>query len=204
MSHDDWGYRYRRSLHASGLAIDTRPPYEAQEATMTNPQPPQNIHQYPAVFGQAFQALGQHVAELTKTPEQRFRDLQLEPGDRIRLTEVSGPMTAGRRPKARDAAVIEGVILGIKEKHGGPQVRIKGFDHTGGKAGGQHIWLPVGDYHVEVLHKTFRMTPADRVIAELAGVSESAYRAASDNQRISWRQSYSKRAERIAALFAQS
>lgn len=200
MNGDDWGYEWRpgprfQDITPYRLAID----HDVADLARAADIPKETLMTYPAVFGQAFSDLQNLINEQMKTPEQRFRELHLEAGDRIRLTEVTGPVMAGRRSKAIDAAVIEGIILGIKEKRG-PQVRIKGFDHTGGEAGGQHVWLPVRDYQIEVLHKVYRLTDDDRLIAELAGLSVEEWRKLSDDKRVGIRQTYSARARRVKEL----
>lgn len=140
--------------------------------------------------------------EAQKTPEQKFHDLGIQPGDRVRLTQLNGKLDAASRSRqpAQDAAVLEGKVLGIKTRGGKSELRIAGFDHTGGKAGGQHVWFPVADYRIEVLHKVYRWTDEDRLIAELIPISEKGWEQLTDQQRATYRVNFGKRAEKIRKL----
>lgn len=132
----------------------------------------------------------------SKTPEQKFRELDVRVGDRIRLTT--------RLHAAQDASVIEGRILGIKERDGGSQVRVAGFDHTGGGAGGQHVWFPVSQYTVEVLRKSYRWTTDDKIVAEIAGYSESGWEGLDEGARERSRRLHTKRLARIKSALGVS
>lgn len=140
-----------------------------------------------------------------KTPEQTFRDLDVQEGDRIRLTEgkprdllrPNGPLIA-----KTDGAVLEGRVVGIKVRNGHSEVRVAGFDHTGGEAGGQHVWFPVGAYKVEVLHKAYRLTDDDRVLIAIAGISESVWKTLSDHRRDLHRENWGNRVRKVKALLA--
>lgn len=141
------------------------------------------------------------LREKAKTSEQIVRELDVQAGDRIRLTESrpedSLARPRGRRVAKKDAAVLEGVVLDTKEKDGRFLVRIGGFGHTGGNAGGQHVWFPLADYVVEVLHKAYRWTDEDRAIVAVAALSEVAWERLTEEQRGYSRKLYAPRLERV-------
>lgn len=173
-----------------------------KEKQMTSPVLPQ----FPGgVFSEFVDQMNRDIARSNRTPEQEFQALDVRVGDRVRLTEVntqSGTIlrAASRRVPA-DAAVLEGKVLGIKVKNGASQLRIAGFDHTGpSRAGGQHVWFAVADYRVEVLHKVYRITDEDRLLAAVANVSEERWCHFTDDQRASYRRGYGDRAARIKQL----
>jgi hypothetical protein len=147
--------------------------------------------------GPWFQQLNTEAVDRRKTEEQRFTELAVQPGDRLRLRQRNGifDVASGVRQPAQDAAVLEGDVLGVKFKNGRYKVRIKGFE-TSGNA----VWWPIRDYHVEVLHRAYRWTAEDRVIAELAGLQESQWVKASESYRQEVRLRYAKRAERIKKM----
>ena len=176
-----------------------------EEKQMTSPQPAM-LPQFPGgVFSEFVNAMNRDIARSNRTPEQEFQALDVRVGDRVRLTQViSYPgsiLTAASRKVPKDAAVLEGQVLGIKERPGGSQLRISGFDHTGpSRAGGQHVWFAVADYRVEVLHKAYRLTEEDRLIAAVANVSEERWAQLTDDQRATRRRDYADRAERVKRL----
>jgi len=202
---DNWGYAYRRPYRPRPSDhIDIAPYIRARdediaelarrtaiplEDPMTTPR-----EAFGPFLAQAHQhLLVEPLREARKTPEDRFRELDVQKGDRVRLVTKLAP----------DASSLEGRVIGIKVKNGKSQLRIEGFDHTGPKRnGGQHVWFAVEDYSIEVLHKIYRMTDADKLIAELAGKTEAEWVKLSDDARLSARQTYSKRAERIVKLLS--
>ncbi len=149
--------------------------------------------------GPWFEQLNTQAIDRRKTEEQRFAELGVAPGDRIRLTETTPAYGLGQRPGLRvpkaDGAVLEGEVLGVKFKNGQYKVRIKGFE-TSGNA----VWWPIRDYHVEVLHRAYRWTGDDRVIAELAGFGEKSWKEFPETRREAYRQQFGKRAERIKKM----
>ena len=92
-------------------------------------------------------------------------------------------------------------VIGVKVRDGGSQVRIAGFDHTGGNNGGQHVWFVAKDYLVEVLHRAYRMTQEDELFATLAGYTETEWTKLREPQRELARQTYAARAERVRKVF---
>ncbi len=169
-----------------------------EEKQMISPALPQ----FPGgVFSEFVNAMNRDIALSRRTPEQEFLALDVRVGDRVRLTQVTGSTaTAQGRRVPKDAAVLEGTVLGIKQK-GGSQLRITGFDHTGpSRSGGQHVWFAVSDYRVEVLHKVYRITDEDRLIAAVANVSEDRWAQLTDDQRATRRRDYADRAERVKRL----
>lgn len=122
-----------------------------------------------------------------KTPEDKFRDLDVREGDRIRLTTRRAP----------DASQLEGDVLGVKVRNGKSEVRIKGFGHTGGRAGGQHVWFPVEDYTIEVLHRSFRWSKDDEILVEVGGFPRSEWEKWTEDRRQRQRDYYAPRVERI-------
>lgn len=174
--------------------------YMNQPLGVRYPQAAQSLQEF---LGQAHRTLVvQPYQELTKTPEQHFAELDVQPGDRIRLTEAGPANHAypnGKRKPVLDAAVLEGRVAGVKVKDGGSQVRIDGFGHTGGNAGGQHVWFPVNQYVVEVLHKAYRFTPEDRVVAAVLGYDERHWRFLTDAERDRLRQRSVGRVAKVRA-----
>ncbi len=173
---------------------------------MTTPRPAPVLPPFPGgVFDEFVQQMNRDIAKSHQTPEQEFAALDVKVGDRVRLTQVknfAGSIFApARREVPKDAAVLEGQVLGIKYRTGGTQLRIAGFGHTGpSKAGGQHVWFAVADYRVEVLHKVYRITDEDRLIAAVANVSEERWANLTDDQRARRRQDYASRADRVKKL----
>lgn len=146
-----------------------------------------------------------------KTSEQLFRELDVHSGDRVRLTQVE----FGRREPTHDAAVLEGVVVGVKVKDGKSQVRIEGFGHTGSttksrapgmgtiaQSGGQHVWFAVENYKVEVLKKAYRWTDEDRAVVAISGNSDSWWEGLTDEYRQINRDNYGPRIKRVLALLA--
>ena len=126
----------------------------------------------PQEFVQCLGSIEQQASAPKVGTERYFAALDVQEGDRVRLTTL-GP--TGGPPFPPDAATLEGVVLGIKQKGGESQLRIKGFDHTGGKPGGQHVWFSVSDYKIEVLHRVYRWTDEDRLIVAMLGYTDHAW-----------------------------
>lgn len=142
-----------------------------------------------------------------QTPEQEFAALDVQEGDRVRLTEVknyaSTVFQPARRELVKDGSSLEGKIIGIKVRNGKTQLRFAGFGHTGpNKAGGQHVWFAVENYKVEVLHKVYRITEEDKLFVELAGLTVERWAALTEQQRADRRERYAVRADKIRKLLA--
>ncbi len=175
---------------------------------MTQPHIPQ-LPAFPqGVFQEFVDSLNAQLRRTNQTPEEEFRALEVQVGDRVRLTEVK-TFSTGRqfgatlksRTVPKDAAVLEGKIVGIKVRGGKSQIRVSGFGHTGpSKAGGQHVWFAVEDYKIEVLHKVYRLTDEDRLVAEIAAIGEVAWSTISDAEREGYRQRLAPRIERIKKI----
>lgn len=192
-----WGGPARRTIQHHTV------PTLSQEDFMTSPAPV--LPQFPGgVFSEFVNAMNRDIARSHRTPEEEFQALEVRPGDRVRLTPGRRTITSYASPRwvvDKDASVLEGTVLAIKVKGGKSQLRITGFDHTGpSRAGGQHVWFPVEDYRVEVLHKVYRITDEDRLIAAVANVSEERWCHFTDDQRASYRRGYGDRAARIKQL----
>jgi hypothetical protein len=155
------------------------------------------VHQPPPiVFGDSWSQndrtiITSMLQELHKTPAQKaeslVRALGIQVGDRVRLTEKV----------ARDGSQLEGEVLGVKEKNGQLQLRIKGFGKTGGGAGGQYVWFVAADYKVEVLHQSYRWTTDDELVVQVAGLTRSSWEQKDEQSRQYYRDSYAKRVEKI-------
>ena len=124
------------------------------------------------------------------TPEQAFRKLDVQHGDRIRLTELM-PF-GGHNYEPNDAGTLEGVVRGVKIKDGVSRVQVQGFHHIG-----IDIWWPVSRFRVEVLHRAYRCTEEDRLIAALAGMYEDRWQAHNEKQREQYREIYAPRLARV-------
>lgn len=160
---------------------------------------PYTIH-IPAEFTSFLQGVERTARAPKIGTEAHFATLDVQEGDRVRLTELR-PQSSYLRDEQRrkpDAAVLEGAVLGVKRKPEQPsQLRISGFDHTGGNAGGQHVWFPVNNYLVEVLHRVFRMTDEDRVLIAITGDTEAYWKSLSDAARQRQRETYATRVARV-------
>lgn len=130
------------------------------------------------------------LAEKAKTAEQKFRDLDVREGDRIRLTQH-------QQKNGPDPSSLEGVVIGVKVKDGVSQVRIAGFGHTGATVGGQHVWFVGADYKVEVLHKSYRWNDEDRAIAAVLGYGDHSWKIMTEDSRERLRVQTRPRLERI-------
>lgn len=179
-----------------------------KEVPVTQPHVPQ-LPPFPqGVFQEFVDNLNIQIRKSRQTPEEEFRDLDVQVGDRVRLTAVKttstinwGGQIAKSRQVEKDAAVLEGTIIGLKVRGGNSQIRVSGFGHTGpSTAGGQHVWFAVEDYKVEVLHKVYRLTDEDRLYAEVAAIGDTAWSTISDAQRESYRQRLAPRVERIKKI----
>lgn len=138
------------------------------------------------------------LGEVSKTPAQkaegRVRSLDIQPGDRVRLTAKD----------ATDPSQIEGEVLGVKDKGGQVQIRIKGFGHTGSKRGdgGQYVWFVAADYKVEVLHRAYRWTQDDELVVQVAGLPRQTWEKYKDSSRETMRAQFADRVERIKRILA--
>jgi hypothetical protein len=132
------------------------------------------------------------VVKARRTPEQIFADLDIQPGDRIRLTRKPSSRGGYVAPTATDASTLEGVVLKVKRKGGKWKVQIAGFD-----VAGNGIFWNVADYAVEVLHRAYRWTDEDRAIAAIAGHSAVTWERQSEAVRESMRQSFGPRLARV-------
>lgn len=205
-AHIGWG----TPDYARRMALHTAVPTLSVEDFMPTPPTVPALPQFPGgVFSDFVNAMNRDIARSNRTPEQEFADLDVKVGDRVRLTQVNhmqgSIIAAASRRVPKDAAVLEGKVIGTKVKGGKTQLRIAGFDHTGpSHAGGQHIWFPVEDYRVEVLHKVYRLTEEDRLIAAVANISEDRWTNLTDDQRENRRRDYAARAERVKKLLQNS
>jgi hypothetical protein len=123
-----------------------------------------------------------------KSPREQFLELDVQPGDRVRLVEQE----LGR-PK-KDGAALEGVVKAVRTVEGREAVQIQGFDVQG-----NNIFWSARNYHIEVLHRAYRWTDRDRVIAEIADRADWATTRRED-QREADRRTYGARADRILKL----
>ena len=207
----DW---YGQMKPDNGFAIrQTAADEYAKLATLTRtPHPYIQLKEYlmddRMIIAQFTDTINAGAALRNRTPEQEFRDLDVHEGDRVRLTEAVQPTSYGRaygpRQLVKDGSALEGKVIGIKVRGGKTQIRIAGFGHTGpSKAGGQHVWFPVENFKVEVLHKVYRVTDEDRLFIELAGLTEARWAALTDQQRADRRERYAVRADKIRKLLAQ-
>ncbi len=143
--------------------------------------------------GPCFNSMNHQIVEKHKTHEELFVELDVQPGDRVRLTEAIRPVDT-RRPEAKeDGAVLEGTVRRVKRgKDGKWKIQINGFAVSGNNV----FWL-IDDYKIEVLHRAYRWTPLDHVIAELAGFQEKAWEGTTELYRESVRHRYAARARKI-------
>ncbi len=147
--------------------------------------------------GPWFDSMNQQIVEKRKTHEQLFVELDVQPGDRVRLSELNPvpkvESSGFQRGLKVDGAVLEGTVRRVKRgKDGKWKIQINGFAVSGNNV----FWL-IGDYKIEVLHRVYRWTPLDHVIAELAGIQESAWEGATELYRESVRHRYAARARKI-------
>jgi hypothetical protein len=105
---------------------------------------------------------------------------------------------------AKAGSVIQGEVLAMKRQRGrvGPpiSVRIKGFDHVGGAAGGHHVYWTLAEFDVEILVEAYRITQEDKLIALLGGFSDEAWGRLTEQQRTNYRSSYRCKADRVTEL----
>ncbi len=224
---DDWGYSYRRrvdaplSLHRMpaprAIDINIPPPiYSAANLTdethiWINPTPKETTMEpysrrmtVSDILNEAHRELFlKPMQQVTKTPEQTFRELDVQAGDRIRLTEsrpVNVQRPNGPRQAVKDGSSLEGKVLDVKVRGGKSQVRVAAFGHTGpSNSGGQHVWFPVDQYVVEVLHKVYRLNDEDRAIAAVLGYDEPAWIRMTDDSREALRKQGRPRLEKVRA-----
>lgn len=134
------------------------------------------------------------LREIQKTPaqkaEDRVRNLDIQVGDRVRLTYPSKP----------DPSTIEGNVIGVKDKNGQIQLRIEGFGKTGGGDGGQYVWFVAAEYNCEVLHRAYRWTRDDEILVEIIGNSRGWWEKLKEENRDYYRKTYESRVEKIKAL----
>ncbi len=143
--------------------------------------------------GPWFNNMNREIVEKRKTHEQLFVELDVQPGDRVRLTEATRPIDTCRPVAKIDGATLEGTVRRVKRgKDGKWKIQINGF-----AVSGNNVFWPIGDYQVEVLHRAYRWTPLDRVTAELAGIQEGAWEKASEEYREVTRHRYGARARKI-------
>lgn len=154
------------------------------------------------VFGTAMAGfltdINQQIADARQTPDQVFERLDVQPGDRIRLTEVNKPGVIRHRDLLNkpDGAVLEGKVAKVKRKGGAWKVQIEGFDTAG-----NGVFWPVRNYKVEVLHRAFRWTDDDRLLVEIAGIRPVDWEKRTDTARQQSRDAYAARLGRIKAIF---
>lgn len=119
-----------------------------------------------------------------QTPEQIFRDLDVQAGDRVRLTQLVRPGSPYRNSRdiKKDGAILEGVVTRVKVKSGRSRIQIDGFDTAG-----NGIFWPVENYQIEVLHRVYRWTEEDRLLAAVLGYSEHAWEIITEDSRASLR-----------------
>ncbi len=151
--------------------------------------------------GPWFTSMNRQIVEKRKTHEQLFAELEVQPGDRVRLTEAARPMDTCRPEPKKDGAVLEGTVRRVKRgKDGKWKIQINGF-----AVSGNNVFWFIDDYRVEVLHRAYRWTPLDRVIVELAGRGEKEWEESNEVLRETLRRNYGARARKIMqTLGAQS
>ena len=151
--------------------------------------PPANMRDMLGLFnGQ----INDMIVQARRTPDQVFADLDVQPGDRIRLTRKPSSRGGYVAPTPTDASTLEGVVTKIKRKGGKWKVQIAGFD-----VAGNGIFWTVADCSVEVLHRVYRWTDEDRAIAAIAGHSAVTWERHSEAVRESMRQSFGPRLARV-------
>lgn len=102
---------------------------------------------------------------------------------------------------SKDGAVLQGEVLAVRRNFGKPvQVRLKGFDHVGGKSGGHHVYWPLKKYDVEILVESYRVTEEDRLVCVIGGYSEDAFKTMTEARRLQLRNSYGAKARRAAQI----
>lgn len=176
-----------------GIAMDINSTLEARMTSPATRIPMSFIQQLNEWTAEGEKARLERLArqrEAQKTPVQVFNELDLQVGDEVKLSS--------------EGATLQGKILQIKGAQQGkliPELRIAGFDHTGGKAGGQHVFFPVDTHPVaEVISRAYRITPEDKLIAALAGVGEETWIGAGNTYRETQRRRYANKAARVKAL----
>lgn len=120
-----------------------------------------------------------------KSPDEVFAELDVEPGDRIRLTR-------GTQSGALKTASLEGVVKAIKQHGGSYKVQIEGFDFAG-----NNIFWPVRNYTVTVVQRGFRWTDDDRLLVAVIGTTEKSWVERTEASRALTRDTF---AVRIAAV----
>lgn len=189
----DFQDEINRQIKKLAKITETPPHVLLKETNMTYPNP--SDYSYPRLVPSAFARFLDDVQHHVKpkTAEQIFRELDVQPGDRVRLTYEIKPRGG--------IGTLESVVAGVKVKDRKSQIRLEGFGHTGGKAGGQHVWFAVENYKIEVLKKAFRWTERDRVIAELVGgPAGQQWATLPETRRTDLRAEYGTRADRIIKL----
>lgn len=127
------------------------------------------------------------------TPEEAFRKLDVQPGDRVRLTEFATGLTFGDpRLAKKDGATLEGIVKAVRVKGGRSKLQIEGF-----AVNGNNVFWPVADYRVEVLHKAYRWTPEDEAIVAISGVSREVWQQYSEESREQGRKTYGPRLAKV-------
>jgi hypothetical protein len=122
---------------------------------------------------------------VVKAKEKAATLAKLQEGDVIQLVSKAG-------------AVLQGEILALRR--GNTSARIKGFDHVGGEAGGHHVYWPLGEFDVEILVESYRVTPEDRIIAVMAGYAPDAFKEMTESRRAALRRTHGAKARRVAEL----
>lgn len=141
----------------------------------------------------ARESLTRFAQQKPATPEEAFRKLDVQPGDRVRLTEFATGLTFGNpRPAKKDGATLEGIVKAVKVKDGWSRLQIDGF-----AVNGNDVFWPVADYHVEVLHKAYRWTPEDEVIVAILGDSRRAWEERTEATREGLRLAYRPRLVKV-------
>lgn len=147
-----------------------------------------------------------------------------DPGLRRAVTDLHTPKASKAAVKAKEqadiaqkiivgdviqlvskaGAVLQGEVLAVRRVHGRhgavQKVRIKGFDHVGGEAGGHHVYWPLAEFDVEILIEAYRLTDEDRAVAVLSGYGEEAFRDMAETRRQALRSSYGAKARRVAEI----
>lgn len=151
-------------------------------------------------FGPAMSGWNREIVQQRKSAEQLFVELDVRPGDRVRLRQAARPMNTCAPVVKADGAVLEGVVKRVKRGRtdGKWKIQIEGFDTSG-----NGVFWNVSDYVVEVLHQVYRLTEEDLLIVELANLSVKRWQDFTDAQRASYRTSYAARAARVKALLGQ-